>query len=988
MLRPTESPSHFGAARALERGWPWLAILAAALALLTKDALGRWIAMALVLTAGPSLLAPILRQLARWPWLAERETKLGHALPYATLGALALALLGELALGRPPASRDHGIHFFQTRVLVDELIPRGQLIGFSHQLNSGYPFGDSYPVLGYLLTGAANLLSFGWISLRTSYAWGLLLVWVIALVGVWWLAQSVAQELIANEREGARDGGDPKAAHRLLDPRWAGAFAAIAWLIDPGSSREGGWNYLMFHGVWPQLLSTALWITSLPATWAALRKPSPRSLSLAALLLGGSVLAHPFGMLTAAASAAGWPLAIWASGAMRHRLPTGSIRWGLLIHLGAALVCVGWLYVFLASAESMARSPVPWMPLGEIATQLVAGELFQDHRAWVGPLAVFGLAVGIRRGRSMAWLSCGLLCALLVLGSDAAITVLRLDLLVSGFKNLQFPRYAIALKPLLYVFTGLGAATLAARLRSAPSRDHALDGGPRSSSTMAARPQGARLLAALCLAPLLVGVLDDRGRLLPRPVGSAEVLEGTEHADTDQALLAALEAEATKLRERPGAAAEPRLRVAFLRQGMGGGTFPLFAITDADADLVLDGHIPAVNYKRQVRRRAPKTLRMLGVTHVIHDRPLVRSADDRRLAEALEPIGEFGGWTLARLEPAPSSLGFEPQGAIDPAQVEVERDDPEHLLVRLRAGAGAVGLPLAPYRKWEARRRAGERDGELLTIEEATLAGGVPGLRVTFDEPGFIDIRYRTPALERALGWLSLLSAAALLGLLAWGRPLELAARLHAPKVITWSWLLGLATAAVLLAWAVHRQHTQLANTWDKVLSDHSASAALARGRPLSFERDLIARGDWSVSREGPDACEGLLGKDALAGCTETDHAPRVSMAYRRPFLYRCLRVELPAEGSATISLAGIDPSEDLAGFVVREDRSFEGFQLRFAHEAPHSPPARHKRQEFHVRAGDLVRDAEGDVQLELLNASSKIKTVCLSAAAASSSEG
>ncbi|MFO7567980.1 MAG: hypothetical protein R6X02_35390, partial [Enhygromyxa sp.] len=242
MLRLTDKDR--GPARVPERAWTLLALVAALASLILGGPLGRWIAFGLVLALAPRMLGPIFRL----PAIADRRERIGRWLPLLVVVGLGLTLLGDLALGRPPVSRDHGIHYFQTKVLVDELIPRGELIGWSERLNTGYPFGDSYPVLGYLLTGAANLLSFGLISLRTSYAWGLLGVWVLALGAVWWLAATIAAELRgeAIESSGSKPPG-------LLDPRWAGAFAAIAWLIDPGASREGGWNYLMFHGVWPQL---------------------------------------------------------------------------------------------------------------------------------------------------------------------------------------------------------------------------------------------------------------------------------------------------------------------------------------------------------------------------------------------------------------------------------------------------------------------------------------------------------------------------------------------------------------------------------------------------------------------------------------------------------------------------------------------------------------------------------------------------------------
>lgn len=968
MLRPTNEER--GPLRVPAQTWTWGAVVAAVLMVAIGGQLGRWIGFALVLAVAPRLAQPLLRL----PLIADNRERIARWVPVLVVVALATALLGDLALGHPPASRDHGIHYFQTKVLVNDLIPRGQLIGFSDQLNTGYPFGDSYPVLGYLITGAANLLSFGLISLRTSYAWGLLGIWVLALGAVWWLAATIARELRGEAIEQPPVDSDKQDAQprppliELLDPRWAGALAAIAWLIDPGASREGGWNYLMFHGVWPQLLSSALWIASLPATWVALRRPSMRSLALAGLLLGASVLAHPFGMLTAATSAVAWPIVLWGTGTMR-KLPGGQIRWWLLIHVFAGLVCLGWVLSFLASAGAMARSPVPWKPLGELATELFAGELFRDYRAWVGPLTVIGMIVAIRRGRAMAWLGVGLVCALLVLGSEASITVVRLDLLVSSFKNLQFPRYSIALKPVLYAFAGIGGAVLLARLRAIPNRDHpASDAAPP-------RPVAGRWLAALCLAPLLVGVVDDRGRLVPRPVGGVEVLEGSPHAAVEQALSETLVAEAQLL----AAADEPRpLNIAFLRRAMGGGTYPLFSITDADAKLVLDGHIPAVNYKYQVRRRSPDALRLLGVTHVIYDHPLTHGLDDTRLAEALEPVGEFGVWKLGRLRPddseAPDPVGHVVIGKIDPEQVSVTRESSTKLTVTVGAADGAVrvDVPLGPYRKWSAVRD----DGKRFKLEAVALARGIPGVKLPFAGPGTITLEYRTPTLERVAMWISNAAILLLLGMLFSGRERQLAVRLQSQRATRISWALGLTGLAALLVGGYIRQEQRLDDTWTKIAKDHMSSKRLAGGRKLQFRSDLVDDGSYSVTRSTTDGCDGTLGKDAMAGCTSVDARPRRSMSFRAPYLYRCLRVQVPARGSLEIELEGLQAQDDLAGFFVRENRNFDGLLVRLPGQAEfYTPNGASKREHFHVTAEGRA----GAITIELHNELARDQAVCFS---------
>lgn len=956
MLRPTREPR--GPFRVPAGAWTLAGVLAALLALGFGGRVGRWVAVGLVLAIAPRIVEPI----ARLPFVADRRDKLARALPWLAVGGLALALLGELLLGHPPASRDHGIHYFQTRVFVDELLPAGELVGWSDSLNTGYPFGDSYPVLGYVLTGFAHLVSVGLVSLRTSYAWGLLAVWLIALWGVGWLGKTIAQEIERGSSERGREVG-------LLDPAWAGAFAAIAWLIDPGSSREGGWNYLMFHGVWPQLLSSGLWIASLPATWSALREPSPRRLAFAGLLLGASVLAHPFGMLTAATSLAAWPVVLWATGGF-SRLPPGALRWGALIHLIAGLVAAGGVVTFMSSADSMARTPVPWKSLGELASELVSGELFLGHRAWIGPLALIGLIVALRRGRSMAWLALVLVAGLLVLGSDASITVLRLDLVVSGFKNLQFPRYAIGLKPVLFAFAGVGAALVVQRLLAIPSRDE-----PRDATTirLAPRPAAARLLACLVLAPVVVGVLDDRGRLTPGPVGAILPLEGSIHEESQTALLATLRDEAELLGRPP--------TVAFMRKGMSGGMFPLFAITDADAKLVLDGHIPAVNYKYQVRKRGPDALALLGVTHVLHDRPLKLTADDRQLADRLEPIGEFGAWTLARLpvEAHPQTPPVIVEG-LARDEVVVEHPNRREWIVRAEQ-AGVVQLPVGPYRKWSITR-----DGQPFAAQPIALVRGVPGLELVFEQPGEVRLVYETPRRERIAGWLTF--AGVLLALLGmpFGTPLELVERIYSDRVRQFGWacvVVGLATIVVL---GLRKQDRQLARTWDAVLKDHRKAKELERvGDPkvpiakLELVRDLVDDEAWTVQRSNPEGCDALLGKDAMAGCTQERTRSRIAMAYRAPYLYRCLRVVVQPRGWLRIELELAD-DEDLAGFMVREGRDIKGLEWRLpGREAFSRPLADPTRQHFHATAAGRA----GETALELRNESDHEHTLCFGLAAA-----
>ncbi len=905
-------------------------VLGAALALF-GGGVGRWLGAALLIGFAPVLMLPWVRR-ARWwhrtaPWL-----------PHASFAVLAIVLLGELALGRPPGTRDHGIHYFQTHILIHDLLPLGQLSGWSSRLNHGYPFGDSYPVLGYLLAGLPNLLSGGLIPLRTAYAWFLLALWIGSALGVWWVASLLTREILPSEDEGRASWA----------PAWAGCIAASLWLLDPGSARQGGWNYLMFHGVWPQQLSTALWILGIPLTWRALEAPTPRRIALAALALGGAVLGHPFGLLTVAATAAAWPVLIEVTGA-RERLAPGPLKTWLLIHLGAGLSCLGWLLGFLASARYMGRSPVPWEPLPQLAADLFAGELFDATRAWAGVLAIIGAVVAVRRGKTLGWLVALVGLGLLVLASEAAITVLRLDLLVSSFKNLQFPRYSIAIKPLWFALAGVGAGRLLVLLRHASPRTPG-DEGPSPRA-----PDLRRVFLALALAPLAVALFDGPGYLVRRPVGGLHTLESSRHATAERALRATLRREAEQLGDRP-------LTVAFFRTGMSGGTYPLYAITDAsdDARVVLDGHIPSVNYRYRVRGRDAQTLAQLGVTHVLHDRPL--TGPDAALLDHLQPVGqpgELGDYTLLRFSaPHPPKVRGELVAGAGPGF-----DLPAPV------DGGRVTAPVPPYRNWVVRA-----DGEVLEHESGRLTSALVGLAVAVP-PGatHIEYRYESPRLERGARWVSLAGLAMLLVGLAFGRSIEWTERLESDTAQRVSRVMVLLILGLLLAFGLRRQSRQLARTWQQLADGKEPGAS-----GLRFARDLVVEGDLRPVLPTDDRCDGMMGKDAMADCATPDEASRISMAYKSPYLYRCLWINVPPRATTSVPLQ-LEPGEvAIQGFVERLGGKGSSRQLLVQ-----TSPDSHGQTLRHVRSFRLREDALADgFALQIENRDDQSQQVCVAAAA------
>lgn len=878
--------------------------------------LGRWLGTAMLLGG-----AWELRYIVRRPPLLLRRLA-----PVVVLLGAYVGLFWELLLGRPPGSRDHAIHYYQTRLLWEELIPSGRLWGWSDTLGAGYPYGESYPVLGYLLGGVSNAVTFGVVGPRASYAWGIAITWALGMVAVGWLAYTIVSAMRPGDRSAAR---------------WAFCAGGLLWLFDAGASRQGGWNYLLFHGVWPQMFSAVLWALSLTLTLRALERPSPRRIAAAALVLGASVTAHPFGMLAAAASAGLLLVAVFAFPGV---MPAPFRTWAL-VHLGAAAVAVSVVLVFFGSAAGMARSPVQWSPLGQLSYETLTGGLFPTHWAWLGPLFILGLFAIARRPSTLGLFSVLLCAALVVLGSHESMTVLRLDLVVAGFKNLQFPRYTIELKPVMFAIAGVGAVLLPVAVRSV------------APALRPSRPR-AWLFAALA-APFLASFAPDLGRLKTRPVGALDTLEAHPEGIEEAAMLALLRDEA--------AAADGPLKVAYLRHGMGGGMFPIYAIADAGADLVLDGHIAAVNFKHRIRRD-PTGYDALGVTHVIHDRPL--GEREKIFADRLRELDTFGRYHVARYVPEATM----PRVRIDHGSAAVTTDEDEHIRIDVDTPEPAtVLLRQAPHLRWQATF-----NGEPIDIDAAKRITGLTLLSVRVPGSGQLELTYRRTPTERAAGWLSVFAWVVGLGALALGRPLRFRARPTLPNA---SWPVAVLLVAVALVGVQRVQTTNLQRTWQ-----HFAADRAYRGAPMPDDddasedqrpqlvRDLVDEDAVVFKRTPTLVCNGLTGKDVLAGCSEAEHRPVRATTYRAPYLFRCLEFGVPPGGVVEIKLG--DGTHDVLGRLTRRLLGAPGRKLQFgAGRAPKKLAS--DNLDFFVRA----EGREEAAVATLINGGRHLERFCLSVA-------
>ena len=499
----------------------WL-LIAAALLLWTlapwleaSARIGRWLSVATLIFAWPRLHSQLLPRALS----AYRDTQLAPPVPSLALVVLFLGLLFPLWAGEAPVSRDHAIHYFQTAQLVESIHERGVFASsafWSDGLNGGYRFGDSYPALGYLLTGALHLLSGGVVSLRASYALGIVSVWALMTWAVRALAIRAMSEIEGRKRvrEGSRARNDIYT--------WAGFVAAAAFLLDPGASREGGWVYCMFHGVWPQLLATALWLASLELSLRAFRDGSLRPLALAALATGAALLAHPFAWICVAMSG----LAFLVAALDCERQRRGVLAWVAIVHLFAGGLAAGAIVRFDVASRALLRGPVPWQSLRELLGRMLDGPGFSAPNAILVVGAVIGALLIVRRAFGerdphrprfcLVW--GGLIAMLLFCGSLEALTILRLDLLLPGLKNLQFPRFALALRPLWSIAAGVGVVWSFDRLRRALASQY------REGRSLT---RSARVLAAVLCAPLLVAAVEALASGPEAPVGQPLVSCGS-----------------------------------------------------------------------------------------------------------------------------------------------------------------------------------------------------------------------------------------------------------------------------------------------------------------------------------------------------------------------------------------------------------------------------------------------------------------------------
>jgi hypothetical protein len=340
-----------------------------------------------------------------------------------------------------PRSQDHTVHLTRAWI-VGQNLASGHITGWSSIWFFGFPAGELYPVLGDLAVSTIRGLSLWMLPWPHCYALAFWLGYVLAALAL------------------------GRASRVLGWGAWPGVVAALLLLFDPGETREGGYRFTAFFGVWLQPLAVSWTWLAMAELHAALgdSPSSGRKLLRAAAPLGGALLAHPITLPLFAIMLVPFvlvrPRATW-------------IRTGVtaLVVLAIAVAATAWhVLPMLAHRAWMANFGALHLGLDRMLADVLRGAWATNMATPVGVTISIGLVGVLARGDRFARFAALAALASWLLASREAFWIPRLDWLADGFAALQYQRFVMCAKPGFFLAAGvvLTAATRTAWQIGAP----------------------------------------------------------------------------------------------------------------------------------------------------------------------------------------------------------------------------------------------------------------------------------------------------------------------------------------------------------------------------------------------------------------------------------------------------------------------------------------------------------------------------------------
>lgn len=777
------------------------------LAAFTAAGVGVWLldslALGAVLAGGLAVLATFFP-----PWFEEMgglwrrlaEGRWAGVLPVAAIVGLTIVLLWPASALEPMVGNDHTFHSFKGWYMAHHLLPKGQISGWSHWMFAGYPAGELYPVGADLWVAAFHFLTLGVLSIPATYSLAFTAFMAFAALSVYVL--------------GARLGG-----------RGVGFLAAVLFLLDPGSFRQGGWHYTVTFGVWPQVLGLAFGLQALARLDALMTDGRLRDFLLMALFVGMAVLTHPMSLLLLGGLVPVFVLVTWLRSERRLRdlIPPvlGAVAIGLLL-------AAAWLAPFIARRGLTTNYGVAWESLGWLVDRFLQGRLFEGTPALTSVFGAVGIYLAIRGRRPLGTFVALSALALVFFATKTALVDLDLLSVAKAFSKIQYERFLILAKPFWFITAAFAIVQLSAAWRG------------RSRADADSAPSGARQRWRAALA---TGLAVAVAFLVVRP-GLGRV-------------------SFTLIEERPMTAStfpewdDMAAATAWLDEHLDDDEFQRIAVLDGKhvhelvnipemlgVPFVKVGFTPAENYREKTETLDYDFLRRIGVRYLVSRGP--------KSNKHIEEAARFGRVRVYRVrDPI-----WEPFELTGPGNAELVSFEDERIVLRVRDSEPESRLLVyvGTYPRWTAR----VGDEELPVVSRALGRSGINGMEVPARE-GDIVLEFRPRRVDRAAaaaGWsgLALLALLALVGGVPWLRRRVAApvARVYArfqrgPGAHVWTVL----ALGVVLAGGVALARSQGAELHDGEqlyrFSDHVHSADVwYRGGPAWEE---IHCQDWDGER-------------------------------------------------------------------------------------------------------------------------------------------
>jgi hypothetical protein len=658
------------------------------------------------------------------------EKVLRAVLPPLALFVVTCGLLWPCVRGQMPTWQDHPVHLTKAWYFYQHLFKRGRIDGWMDYWFYGQPAETLYPPLSDYWLSFVKLLTLGLASWERVYAWGFVLMYFICALSVY------------------------KVTARFCG-RAGGVIAGLLFLLDRGEYREGGWQYAVYWGVWPQIFATAFLFLSFGKAVDVVERGRRRDYVLCAALVALALLGHPTNLIV-------YVLAVPAF--LVARLATDPGRPGVLIvrllvplGLGLALAAY-WVLPFSASSTYAAQLGDVWTgkDVGTMAGQMFAGGLFQSMPLPVLLLAICGGVAGII-GRRFAPAFLSLLAlGLLFAASTTAFDKLHLLDLSPSFGQVQYQRLSIPIKMAVFVLAAQGVVLLAEgarRLREAePARAAAWSSAARRLPLM--------IGLALCVAPFVLPLVDSYRQSYEQGVGTLQTKAQLPDWAYYQQFLA-------WLREQRGpemAEDGPNyFRVAFVA----GHDEHFFSDEPVYADVPAYkvGFTPVSNFLYKPEDPDPALYKTLSVKYVV----------SRNGSGTPYPVERtFGDIVVQRFpDYDPARAHVDGGGAVD-----VHVDSPEHWTMQV-SGTGPdsrLVVHTAYFPSWHLYQDGKELPIERVPASTATpsVSSGVSGIR-DYDflisapvHDGTVELVYKRRAVDW-LGDLVTLLALGICGLLLFG---------------------------------------------------------------------------------------------------------------------------------------------------------------------------------------------------------------------------